>query len=55
MFRCGRMGGCQKIYFKLSGGKLYGRIKIIKLPDNKDLGDLRGEIPENSYMTLEQI
>ena len=45
----------KKIYFKLSGGKLYGRIKIIKLPDNKDLGDLRGEIPENSYMTLEQI
>jgi len=38
----------------LSGGKLYGRIKLVKLPEGKDLGDLRGEIPEGSYIELEK-
>jgi len=42
------------LYYKLSGGKLYGKIDIIKLPDNKDLGDLRGVIPEGSYVKLEK-
>jgi len=42
------------IYFKLSGGKLYGKVDIIKLPDGKDLGDLRGEIPDDSYIKLEK-
>lgn len=45
----------KKIYFKLSGGKLYGRIDIVKLPLDKDLGDLRGQIPEDCYMKLEVI
>lgn len=44
----------QKIYYKLSGGKLYGRIDIVRLPDDRDLGDLRGEIPEDAYVTLEK-
>jgi len=42
------------LYYKLSGGKLYGKIDIIKLPDDKDLGDLRGVIPEGSYVKLEK-
>lgn len=44
----------KKIYYKLSGGKLYGRIDIIKLPEGKDLGDLRGLIPEGSEVILEK-
>jgi len=44
----------KKIYFKLSGGKLKGRIDIVRLPDDKDLGDLRGQIPEESYVVLEK-
>jgi len=44
----------KKLYYKLSGGKLYGRIKLVKLPEGKDLGDLRGEIPEGSYIELEK-
>ena len=42
------------LYYKLSGGKLYGKIDIIKLPNEKDLGDLRGVIPEGSYIKLEK-
>lgn len=45
----------KKIYYKLSGGKLYGRVDMIRLPDDKDLGDLRGIIPENSYVELEKL
>ena len=44
----------KKIYFKLSGGKLKGRIDIVKLPLDKDLGDLRGQIPEDCYVVLEK-
>ena len=44
----------KRIYYKLSGGKLYGRIDIVKLPDNKDLGDLKGDIPKDSYVILEK-
>lgn len=44
----------KKIYFKLSGGKLYGRIKIVKLPDGKDLGDLRGEVLDEYFVDLEK-
>jgi DNA primase len=33
-----------KIYRELNGGSLYGRIKIIKLPKDKDVCDLRGQI-----------
>jgi DNA primase len=44
----------KKIYFKLSGGKLKGRIDIVRLPDDKDLGDLRGQIPEENYVVLEK-
>jgi len=45
----------KKIYYKLSGGRLYGKIDIIRLPLDKDLCDLRGVIPEDSYVKLETI
>jgi hypothetical protein len=44
-----------RIYDKLSGGKLYGRIDVIKLPLDKDLGDLRGEILPEYYVELEKL
>ena len=33
-----------KLYNELNGGELYGRIKIVKLPKDKDVCDLRGDI-----------
>jgi DNA primase len=35
-----------KIYHELNGGRLYNKIKIVKLPDNQDICDLRGQIDE---------
>jgi len=34
--------------------ELYGRIKLVKLPEGKDLGDLRGVIPDGSFVQLEK-
>jgi hypothetical protein len=36
----------KKLYHELNGGKLYGKIKIVKLPKDKDVCDLRGKIDE---------
>lgn len=44
-----------RIYQKLSGGRLYGKIDIIRLPLDKDLGDLRGEILPEYYVEIEKI
>lgn len=38
-----------KIYHELNGGNLYNKIKIIKLPRDKDVCDLRGQIDEYYY------
>jgi DNA primase len=38
-----------KVYHELNGGTLYGRVKIVKLPDDKDVCDLRGQIDEYYY------
>jgi len=35
-----------KIYNTLNGGRLYGKIKIIKLTDDKDVADLLGKIDD---------
>ena len=35
-----------KIYHELNGGRLYNKIKIVKLPKDKDVCDLRGQIDE---------
>ena len=38
-----------KLYHELNGGALYNKIKIIKLPMDKDICDLRGQIDEYYY------
>ena len=42
----------KNIYDKLNGGVLYGRVKLLKLPKDKDVCDLRGEI--NEYYVKEK-
>jgi DNA primase len=39
------------LYHELNGGELYGRIKIVKLPLDKDIADLRGNI-NDYYITI---
>jgi len=41
-----------KLYHELNGGEMWGRIKLIKLPDDKDIADLRGEIKDEYYMII---
>ncbi len=38
-----------KLDHELHGGELWGRIKLVKLPDDKDIADLRGEIKDEYY------
>ena len=38
-----------KVYQELNGGRLYNKIKIVKLPVDKDVCDLRGQIDEYYY------
>lgn len=40
-----------RIYNELNGGLLYNRVKIVKLPKDKDICDLRGNI-ENYYYEI---
>lgn len=35
-----------KLYHELNGGRLYNKIKIVKLPKDKDICDLKGQIDE---------
>jgi DNA primase len=39
-----------KMYHELNGGRLYNKIKIIKLPIDKDICDLKGQIDEYYYV-----
>ena len=41
-----------RLYEKINGGKLRGRIKIVKLPDNRDIADLQGKINPESILQL---
>jgi len=41
-----------KLYHELNGGEMWGRIKLIKLPDEKDIADLRGEIKDEYYFII---
>lgn len=41
-----------KLYHELNGGEMWGRIKLIKLPDEKDIADLRGEIKDEYYYII---
>jgi DNA primase len=36
----------KKLYDKLNGGALYNRVKLVKLPKDKDVCDLKGDISE---------
>jgi len=36
----------------LNGGRLYGKIKILKLPKDKDVCDLRGNITEYYFKLI---
>ena len=38
-----------KLYHELNGGRLYNKVKIVKLPKDKDICDLKGEIQEYYY------
>ena len=38
-----------KLYNELNGGDLYGRLKILKLPKDKDVCDLKGQIDDYYY------
>jgi hypothetical protein len=38
-----------KLYNELNGGDLYGRLKILKLPPDKDVCDLKGQIDNYYY------
>jgi DNA primase len=41
-----------KLYHMLNGGILYNRIKLIRLPGDSDIADLRGEIKEEYYVEI---
>jgi len=43
-----------KLYDKLNGGKLRGRIKIVKMPKDKDVADLGGKINKENIVSLEK-
>lgn len=38
-----------KLYRELNGGRLYGKVKIVRLPDDKDVCDLKGQIQDYYY------
>jgi DNA primase len=38
-----------RLYEELNGGRLYGRIKVVRLPIDKDVCDLKGDINEYYY------
>lgn len=38
-----------KVYHELNGGRLYNKIKIVKLPVDKDVCDLKGQIDDFYY------
>ncbi len=39
----------QKLYNQLNGGKLRGRVKVLKLPKDSDVAELRGKIDDYYY------
>jgi DNA primase len=41
-----------KLYHELNGGDLWGKIKLVKLPEDKDIADLRGEIKDEYYFII---
>jgi DNA primase len=38
-----------RLYHNLNGGKFYNKVKILKLPKDKDVCDLKGKIEQYYY------
>ncbi len=36
----------QKLYYKLNGGRLFGKVSVVRLPEDKDIADLQGDYSE---------
>jgi DNA primase len=41
-----------RLYEKINGGKLRGRVRVVKLPTDKDIAELKGEIKEENILEL---
>jgi DNA primase len=41
-----------KLYHELNGGELYQKIKVVKLPNDSDVAELRGEIRDEYYYII---
>ena len=41
-----------KIYHRLNGGRLYDKIKIVKLIEGYDVADLKGEIKDEYFFNI---
>jgi len=42
-----------KLYEKLNGGKLFGKIWVTKLPVDRDIADLKGDLTEYPPFQIE--
>jgi hypothetical protein len=40
------------LYNELNGGELWGRVRLIKLPNGKDIADLRGKIESEYFFNV---
>ena len=45
----------KKMYNTLNGGKLEGRVKIVHLPKDKDLADIRGQVPDECWVDPDKL
>ena len=34
----------KRLFHELNGGRLFGKVKILKLPEDKDIADLSGDL-----------
>lgn len=48
-------GDAKKLYHKLNGGRLHRRIKLVRMPEESDIADLRGVINEDQIIELERL
>lgn len=45
----------KRMYNTLNGGKLEGKVRIVHLPKNKDLADIRGQVPEECWVDPDNL
>jgi hypothetical protein len=36
----------KRLFHELNGGRLFGKVKILKLPEDKDIADLQGKVED---------